>query len=199
MKPYADSIQTLIDEFTKLPGIGARAAERLAFHILKMDKDGAMSLAFSIRDVKKNIRHCRVCANLTDKEVCDICTDERRDKSLLCVVEYPRDLTAIEKTDSYNGLYHVLMGRFSPAEEPEGTNLRLQELAARLEDGTVKELIVATNPDTEGDATALFVKQFLNGARVTMTRLARGLPAGGDLQFAGKAILSEAMEGRKEL
>ena len=197
--PYSDTLGSLIDEFRRLPGIGAKAAERMAFHVLTASKEDAMRLAFAIRAVKKDLKNCTRCGNLTEGELCRICTDAARDGQILCAVEMPRDLIAIEKTGAFRGRYHVLMGRVSPLDGVGPEHLRIGELRARCETEGVREVILATNPTLEGDTTARCVREALSGLSVRVTRLARGLPSGTELEFAGRPIVEEALEGRTEM
>ena len=204
MANYSETIQRLIDEFGKLPGIGARSAERLAFHVLKSGKDEAMALADAIRDVKASIRPCKVCFNLAEGELCSICADPRRDKSTICVVEQPKDLLAIESTGAYRGVYHVLMGHIAPLEGTEAEDLTIGALEKRVRAASggaeaVKEVILATNPTVAGDGTALHITSFLSALGVKITRLARGLPAGGQIEYASKSILTDAITDRRQV
>lgn len=199
---YPKAVDRLIAEFAALPGIGRRSAERLAFHVLKNDEAGAMGLAKAIVDVKKNVRHCEVCWNLSDAGRCDICEDESRDRGLVLVVEQPKDLIALEQTRMYKGLYHVLMGRLSPLDGIGPDELTLGQLVSRVEDAArntggakVREVILGLNPTLEGDGTALFLTERLRG-KVTVSRLARGLPSGSQLEYANKAVLADAILGR---
>lgn len=200
--PYPPSVVTLIDEFAKLPGIGKRSAERLAFHILSTPRDSALALALAIRDARKNLRACSRCFHIAEGELCSICSDPERDTSQMCVVELPRDVIALEKADFYHGVYHVLQGRLSPAEGVGPDNLRVRELFSRLNDGAmqVREVILATRPTAEGDATA----EYLSGAvkeafpKLSVTRLARGLATGADLENAAPSSLVYAFQGRRE-
>ncbi|MEZ6194258.1 MAG: recombination mediator RecR [Planctomycetota bacterium] len=199
MKELAEPLARLAAELERLPGVGARTAERLAYHLLKVDREEAMRLARAIRDVKESLKACRVCSNIADADLCRICRSSSRDRSRICVVEQVRDLVAIEKTGAYDGLYHVLLGRVAPnrGEGPQDTTLGA--LLARLdgeEKERVKEVIVATNPDAEGDTTALVVAQELASRPVTVTRLARGIPSGGSIEFANVEILRDAFRGR---
>ncbi len=199
MSDYCETIERLIEKLRELPGIGARTAERLAFHLLKCPEDEAMSLAEAIRDVKTRIRPCRECFNLTDREVCEICSDPRRDKSLVCVVEEPKDLLAVESTGAYSGVYHVLMGHIAPLEGMEPEDLTIDALVERARGGGVDEVILATNPNVAGDATSLHIAGLLEPLGVKLTRLARGLPAGGQIEYANKSILSDALSERRKL
>lgn len=199
MAKYAETIERLMAEFGKLPGIGARTAERLAFHILKAGDAEALALADAIRDVKTKIRPCRVCYNLTENEVCNICADSRRDPSVVCVVEQPKDLLAIESTGAYGGVYHVLMGHIAPLEGVEAEDLTIDALVTRVKAGGVREMILATNPTVAGDGTALHIVSLLEGTGVAITRLARGLPSGGQIEYANKSILTDAITERRKV
>src|ERR1700754_817349 len=190
MTNYTQSIQNLMNELARLPGIGMRSAERIAFHLLKENPQEAMKLADAIRDVKTRIRHCSVCYNLTEQDPCAVCADAARDQGLVCVVEQPKDLLALESTGLYRGVYHVLLGRISPLEGIEPGDLTIDPLLERIAGGTVRELIMGTNPTMEGDGTALYIQdkvqqQFPN---VQVTRLARGLPAGSNIEYANRNI-----------
>jgi len=197
MARYSETIERLMEELGKLPGIGARTAERLAFHILKASEEEAMALAGAIRDVKTKIRPCRQCFNLSEQDLCAICRDERRDASLLCVVEQPKDLLAIESTGGYRGLYHVLMGAIAPLDGVEAEDLTIDALVKRVRAGGVAEVILATNPTVAGDGTALHITHLLAPLGVKVTRLARGLPAGGQIEYANKSILTDALNERR--
>ncbi|HUT58456.1 MAG TPA: recombination mediator RecR [Phycisphaerae bacterium] len=199
MAKYSETIERLIEEFGKLPGIGARTAERLAFHVLKSTEDEAMGLARAIRDVKTRIRPCKQCHNLSEGELCAVCSDPRRDRSLICVVEQPKDLLAVESTGAYRGLYHVLMGQIAPLEGVGPEDLTIDALVARVKAGGVREVILATNPTISGDATALHIASLLEGAGVAVTRLARGLPTGGQIEYANKSILTDAITDRRKV
>jgi recombination protein RecR len=192
------AVARLVDAFADLPGIGRRSAERLAYHVLAMGKDEALAFADAIRAVKENLRPCRTCFNLAEAEQCDICRDPRRDRSLLCVVEQVRDLLALEQAGSYRGLYHVLQGRVAPLEGRGAERLTLDALAARVAQGGVREVILATTPNVEGDATALLVVQRLEGQTVEITRLARGLTVGASLEQANREMLVDAFTGRRK-
>lgn len=191
-------LERLIAELEKLPGIGRRSAERVAFHLLRTSNDEAFKLAEAIRDLKLKLRHCSVCYNLTDDDPCRICRDERRDKSLVCVIEQPKDLTVIENTGMYNGVYHVLMGRVAPLDGVAAADLTIDPLIQRIEAGTVREIILATNPTLEGDGTAMHLVAKLKDYPIKVTRLARGLAVGGQLEFTSKATIADALDGRKE-
>jgi recombination protein RecR len=201
MPSHTQSIQNLMTELSRLPGIGMRSAERIAFHLLKQEPADALKLADAIRDVKTRIKNCSVCSNLTEDDPCSICTDPRRDQSLVCIVEQPKDLLALESTGLYHGVYHVLLGRISPLEQVEPADLTIDRLIQRLAAGTIREVIMGTNPTLEGDGTALYV-QSLIGQRfptIAVTRLARGLPAGGNIEYANKNILADAISGRQKM
>jgi recombination protein RecR len=206
---YAAAVQDLIDELGRLPGIGPKSAQRIAFHLLKLSPEDALRLARSITVVKEKVSWCRRCFNIAEaSEVtdgpaeapeCDICRDPRRDPSILCVVEEPRDLVAIEKTREYRGRYHVLQGAISPIDGIGPDRLRVRELLARLFPEGVKEVILCTNPNIEGDATALYLASLLKELPVKVTRIASGLPVGGDLEYADELTLGRALEGRREV
>jgi recombination protein RecR len=196
---YARPLARLVGELEKLPGVGPKSAQRLAFYVLRMPTEDARHLAEAILEVKDRIRTCSVCFNFTDQEVCEICRAERRDRSLLCVVAEPRDLLAMERTNEYRGVYHVLGGVISPLEGIGPESLRLRELAERIQDGTVKEVILATNPTVEGDTTAMYIARLLKPFGVRVTKIAFGLPVGGDLDYADQATLIQALEGRREV
>ncbi|MBI1374102.1 MAG: recombination protein RecR [Phycisphaera sp.] len=193
----------LIDRFARLPGIGRRTAERLAFHILKATPDEALALSRAISDVKTNVRHCPQCYNLTESETCPICSDTRRDPRVILVVEQPKDVIVLEQAGNYRGVYHVLLGHISPLEGVTATDLTIDALvdrATELAQGGAVEVILGTNPNMEGDGTALTIAERLNGiANVTITRLARGLPAGTQLEYANKAVLSDAIASRQSM
>ena len=201
MNAYTQSIQNLMNELSRLPGIGARSAERIAFHLLKQKPEEALRLAEAIRDVKTRIRHCSVCYNLTEQDPCAICSDAARDQGLVCVVEQPKDLLALESTGLYRGVYHVLLGRISPLEDMEPGDLTIEPLMERLASGAVREIIMGTNPTMEGDGTALYLQSLIGGRfpDVQVTRLARGLPAGSNIEYANKNILADAISGRQRM
>lgn len=194
----SESLNRLVDQFAKLPGIGKKSAERLAFHILRIHKTEALALADAIRDVKENVRHCRQCYHLTQEELCEVCRDPARDPGVICVVEQPRDLLALEQVGAYRGRYHVLLGRIAPLEGIGADQLTIGPLVARIRQEGVREVIMATNPTLEGDGTALYIAQQLAGLPVEITRLARGLASGSVLEFANKEILSDALSGRQK-
>ena len=202
--PHPESIERLIGEFARLPGIGRRSAERMAFHVLKAEPAEAARLAHAIEDVKRNVRHCSVCFNLTDADPCAICGDERRDRATVLVVEQPRDLVALEQTGMYRGLYHVLMGRISPLDGVGPGHLTIDRLLQRIaKPGTnfggvpVREVVLGLNPTVEGDGTALYIAEQLRPMGVSVTRLARGVPSGAQLEHANKAVLADAIQGRQ--
>ena len=194
----SESVSRLIEEFGKLPGIGKKTAERLTYHVLRLHKNEALALADAIRDVKENVRYCQVCFNLAEQEQCSICQDPRRDRSLLCVVEQPRDLMALEDSGTYKGLYHVLLGRIAPLEGIGPEQLTVDALVDRVRAGEVREVIMATNPTLEGDGTALYISNRLADFPVLITRLARGITSGSVLEFANKEILADAIMGRQK-
>jgi recombination protein RecR len=196
---FTQPVACLIDELTKLPGIGPKTAQRLALFILKLPKAEAAKLASAIIEAKEKTFSCSVCCNLTDKDPCQICQDQRRDRSLLCVVEDTRDVVALERTHTYRGLYHVLQGALSPMDGIGPDSLRIKELLARLNDGEIKEVVLATNPNVEGEATALYLAKLLQPLAVKVTRLAHGLPVGGDLEYADQVTLTHAFQGRREM
>ncbi len=199
MPKYADTIERLMAQLGALPGIGARTAERLAFHILKAPDAEAMALSDAIRDVKEQIRPCKVCFNLADEDTCSICADPRRDRTRICIVEQPKDLLALEATGVYQGLYHVLMGQLAPLDGIEPEDLTIAPLIERLRSGEVNEVIMATNPTISGDATALYIDSLLAELDITVTRLARGLPAGGQIEYSNTSILSDALNERRKM
>ena len=199
MSGYAETIERLMAELGKLPGIGARTAERLAFHILKSSRDEALGLSEAIRDVKTKIRPCSCCFNLAEGELCAICADPRRTGGQICVVEQPKDLLSLESTGAYRGVYHVLMGHLAPLEGVEADDLTIDALEARVRAGGVEEVVLATNPTVSGDATSLYIAERLASYPVRVTRLARGLPAGGQIEYANKSILSDAINERREM
>ena len=195
---FSPSVENLVAQLTRLPGVGTRTAQRLAFHLLQRPKDEALALAAAIEEVKERVRFCRECGNLTEEETCAICRDARRDHALICVVEQPVDLISLERTHEYRGLYHVLGGALSPLDGVEPQNLRIDELFRRVERNGVQEVVLATNPNMTGEATAAFLADRLRG-RVRVTRLASGLPVGGDLEYADEVTLGRALTGRREI
>jgi recombination protein RecR len=196
--PYEGPVQNLIDELGRLPGIGPKSAQRIAFYLLKAAPEDANRLARSITEAKARVSWCRRCFNLAEGELCIYCRDERRDPTLLCVVEEPRDIVAVERTHEFKGLYHVLQGAISPIEGIGPEQLRVKELVRRVGDEEVKEVILATNPNIEGEATAMYLAKLLKPLGLRVTRLASGLPVGGDLEYADEVTLGRALEGRRE-
>lgn len=194
----AQSVSRVIDELSKLPGVGKKSAERLAYHILRVSNDEAFALADAIRGVKENVRHCEVCYNLAEESLCKICQDAGRDRATLCVVEQPRDLIALEDSGTYRGLYHVLLGHIAPLDGVGPEDLTIEALLARVRAGSIREVIMATNPTLEGDGTALYIANRLADTSVQITRLARGITSGSVLEFANKEILADAITGRQE-
>jgi recombination protein RecR len=192
------SVTKLIEQLAKLPGIGRKSAERITYHLLRVSKTEALGLAESIRDVKENVRYCKTCFNLSETDECEICRDPKRDHGLLCVVEQPRDVIALEQPGTYKGLYHVLLGRIAPLEGIGPEQLTIEGLLNRVRSGEFKEVIMATNPTLEGDGTALFISQQLGEFPVEITRLARGVTTGSVLEFANKEILADALSGRQK-
>lgn len=199
MEHYPQPMGNLIGELTKLPGIGPKTAQRLAFHILGLNQSKVKKLASSLIQAKKNIKYCSNCNNLTGDDPCEICDSPDRDRSIICIVESPKDVIAMEKTGEYNGLYHVLHGSISPMEGVGPEDIRIKNLMPRLEDDEIKEVILATDPNAEGDATAMYLAKLLKPVGVKVTRIAHGLPVGGDLEYADEVTLSKALEGRREI
>ena len=199
MAVYTQPVQALIDELGRLPGIGPKSAQRIAFHLLKLPADDVTRLAMSITDAKARVRFCTRCWNFADGELCPICLDDRRDATTLCVVEESRDIVSIEKTGEFRGRYHVLLGAMSPLDGVGPEQLKMKELFARLEPEGVQEVIVCTNPNTEGEVTALYLARMLKPFGIRVTRIASGLPVGGDLEYADELTLGRALEGRREL
>lgn len=192
-------VAKLIEEFSKLPGIGKKTAQRLAFHVLDMNNEDAKSLAQSIIYAKKNIKYCNICSNLTDKDLCIICSSKNRKRDLICVIEDPRDMAAMERTKEFDGLYHVLHGSISPMEGIGPEDIKIKELLQRIQKEPVEEVILATNSTIEGEATAMYISKLLKPMGIKVTRIAYGLPVGGDLEYADEVTLSKALEGRREL
>ncbi len=199
MFSYAPPLARLIEELSKLPTVGPRTAQRLAFHLLSMSAQDAEALATAILEAKSRIRNCSVCGNLTEADPCGICANSQRDRSVICVVEDPRDIAAMERTREFTGLYHVLQGAISPLDGVGPDDLRIAELLQRVAAGDVREIIVATNPRVEGEATALYLSKVLKPLGVRVTRIAHGLPVGGDLEYADEVTLARALEGRRDL
>jgi recombination protein RecR len=196
---YPEPIAKLIEAFTRLPGVGSRTAGRLAFHVLKMNEDDVVNFAKALVNVKRNLDFCSVCCNITDINPCRICQDKSRDASQICVVQDPKDMVAMERTKEFQGYYHVLHGAISPMEGIGPDDIRVAELLKRLSDETVQELILATNPNIEGEATAMYLSRLIKPFGLKVTRIAHGLPVGGDMDYADEVTLTKALEGRREV
>jgi len=196
---YTETLNRLIEEFGKLPGVGPKTAERLAFYILKAKGDEAMALADAIRDVKNKIKRCQICYNYSEQPICEICSDQKRDKSLICVVEQPKDVIALEKTGACKWVYHVLGGHIAPLDGVEPDDLTIDKLVERVRKGGIKEIIMATNPNMAGDGTSLYISSLLRDTGVKITRLARGLPTGSTIEYASGKMLTDAIIGRQQL
>lgn len=196
---YTESLNKLIEEFGKLPGIGPKSAERLAFYLLKATPAQALKLADAIRDLKEKIKRCQICYNYSEDNICQICADERRDKSIICVVEQPKDVISLEKTGACKWVYHILGGHIAPLDGVEPGDLTIKELVERVSAGDVKELIMATNPNMAGDGTSLYISSLLRNTDIKITRLARGIPTGSTIEFASGKMLSDAIHGRQTL
>ncbi|QQT69308.1 recombination protein RecR [Brevibacterium casei] len=196
---YEGALQDLVEEFGKLPGIGPKSAQRLAFHILQADSGDVNALAQALSNVKKRVRFCEICGNVSEEAECTVCQDPCRDRTMICVVEEPKDVVAIERTREYRGLYHVLGGAIDPMAGVGPDNLRIKELMPRLQNGEVTEIVIATDPNLEGEATATYLVRLLSTLGVTVTRLASGLPVGGDLEYADEVTLGRAFSGRREV
>ncbi len=192
------SIEELVGKLSKFPGIGRKTAQRMAYHILNLPKEDVFSLAEAIRGVKEKVKLCSICFNLTEEDPCPVCTDPQRNRSIICVVEEPKDVLTIDQAGGYNGLFHVLGGVISPLDGVGPEELRVRELEERLREG-VKEVIIATNPTTEGEATALYLSKFIKQLGIRVTRIARGIPMGGELEYADRITLSKAIEGRTQM
>ena len=192
-------MKLLIEEFAKMPGIGPKSAQRLAFHVLRSSSNDALALSKAIGKVKESVRFCKICNNLSDEEMCDICNSKARDRSLLCVVEEPNDVAAIERAREYNGIYHVLLGSLSPLDGIGPSDLKIKELLERVKTDKFKEIIIATDFNTEGEATALYLMKQLTPLGARLTRVAYGIPVGGDIEYADQATILRAFEGRREL
>lgn len=199
MSFFPASLENLVDKFASLPGIGRKSAQRLAFHVLSLPDAEAQSFADAIVSAKKSVRCCKVCQNLTEGEICQICASDTRDKSTVCVVSEPRDVLSIERGREYNGTYHVLHGVLSPMSHVGPDDIRIKELLVRVAENDIQEVIMATNPDTEGEATAMYLSRLLKPFNVKVTRLAYGIPVGSNLEFADDATLNRAIEGRTEM
>lgn len=196
---YAKPLAKLVGEFEKLPGIGPKSAQRLAFHVLRMSEENVQALATALIDVKQQIKLCPVCFNYTDQDICALCSDAKRDRTLLCVVAEPRDAVAIEKTNEYRGVYHVLGGVISPMDGVGPEMLRIRELVARISEQEIKEVVLATNPTIEGDTTSMYIAGLLKPLGVKVTRIAHGMPVGGDMDYADQATLIQAFQWRREI
>lgn len=199
MRQYPKPLGRLIQELSKLPGVGGKTAQRLAFHILSMDDEEAEALASAISEAKKKMKYCSICGNLTDKDPCEICADMTRRQDVICVVENPKDVMAMERIREYNGLYHVLHGVISPLDGIGPEDINLKSLITRLRDSKVKELIIATNPNIEGEATAMYIARLIKPSGIKVSRIANGIPVGGDLEYADEITLLKALEGRREI
>ena len=194
-----DPLNKLIEQLQRLPGIGAKSAQRLAYHVLKTPREDVDRLAAAMRDVKDRVTYCSVCSNITDTDPCFFCSDASRDRRVICVVEEPENVTAIEKTRDFKGMYHVLMGALSPLHGVGPDDLKVKELLTRVGDGTVEEVILATNPNVEGEATAIYLAKLLKPLGIRVTRIAMGVPVGSDLEYADEFTMHKAMEGRREV
>ncbi len=199
MSFFPASLENLIDKFASLPGIGRKSAQRLAFHVLSLPEEETTAFARAITDAKANVHRCAICQNLTEGEICSICASDRRDKSTICVVSEPRDVLSIERGHEYNGTYHVLHGVLSPMSHVGPDDIRIKELLVRAAQDEVQEVIMATNPDTEGEATAMYISRLLKPFNIRVTRLAYGIPVGSNLEFADDATLNRALEGRTDM
>ncbi|MDA7028595.1 recombination protein RecR [Bacillus sp. CLL-7-23] len=196
---YPEPISKLIDSFMKLPGIGPKTAVRLAFFVLSMKEDVVLDFAKALVNAKRNLTYCKICGHITDQDPCYICEDKRRDQSVICVVQDPKDVIAMEKMKEYQGLYHVLHGAISPMDGIGPEDIKISELLKRLQDDQVVEVILATNPNIEGEATAMYISRLLKPTGIKLSRIAHGLPVGGDLEYADEVTLSKALEGRREI
>ena len=199
MQTYSGPISVLIEEFSKLPGVGRKTAQRLAFHVINMNINDVEALSKAILEAKKEIKYCSICYNITDKDPCSMCSNKNRDSSVICVVEDPRDVAAMERTKEFNGQYHVLNGVLSPMDGIGPDMIRIKELIQRLGNQDVREIIMATNPTIEGEATAMYIARLLKPMGIKVTRIAHGLPVGGDLEYADEVTISKALEGRREI
>ena len=199
MQYFPAALQELADQFARLPGIGGKTAQRLAFHVLSLPLEDAQSFADAIVDAKKSVRTCPACQNLTDRDICPICDDEMRDQSVICVVAEPRDVIAMERSREFRGVYHVLHGVISPLNHVTQDDIKIRELLIRVGNGDVREVIMATNPDTAGEATAMYISRLLRPMEVKVSRLAYGVPVGSQLEYADEVTLSRALEGRQEI
>ena len=196
---YSDTVNKLINQFEKLPGIGHKTAVRLAFYILEAPEDVAKEMSKTLIEAKENVKFCSICYNLTEKDPCDICSDKKRDDSTICVVENVKDVIAMEKTHEYKGLYHVLHGAISPMNNISAGDIKIKELLSRLSDDKIKEVILATNPTVEGEATAMYISRLIKPLGINVTRIAHGIPVGGDLEYTDEITLVKALGGRREM
>ena len=199
MEQYAAPLRELIEEFNKLPGIGNKTAQRLAFYVMNLPEEKSAKLANAIINAKKNIRYCSVCQNLSESEVCNICSNTARDHSIICVMESPRDIMQMERTNEYKGVYHVLHGAISPMDNITPDDIKIKELVARVAEGGIKEVIMATNPNLEGEATSMYISKLLKPFGVKVTKIAHGVPVGGELEFADEVTLGKALNCRVEI
>jgi len=199
MSIYTPALQKLIDELGKLPGVGPKSAQRIAFHLIKLPEQDALSLANAIQEAKQKVRFCERCFNMSDEAICEICSDTQRDSSLVCVVEEPRDIVALERTREYKGLYHVLQGAINPIDGVGPEQLKIRELLERLKGNTLQEVILCTNPNIEGEATAMYLAKLIEPLGIQVSRIASGLPVGGDLEYADELTLGRALEGRRKI
>ena len=199
MSIYTPALQKLIDELGKLPGVGPKSAQRIAFHLIKLPEQDALSLANAIQEAKQKVRFCETCFNMSDEAICEICSDTQRDSSLVCVVEEPRDIVALERTREYKGLYHVLQGAINPIDGVGPEQLKIRELLERLKENTLQEVILCTNPNIEGEATAMYLAKLIEPLGIQVSRIASGLPVGGDLEYADELTLGRALEGRRKI
>ncbi len=197
MQYFPASLQNLTDQFARLPGIGGKTAQRLAFHVLELPQEEAQAFADAILEAKRRVHTCPICQNLTDREICPICDDPSRDRSVICVVAEPKDVIAMERSREFNGVYHVLHGVISPLNHVSQDDIKIKELLTRVGQGEVREVIMATNPDTEGEATAMYISRLLRPMEIKVTRLAYGVPVGSQLEYADEVTLSRALEGRQ--
>ena len=196
---YTDTVNKLINEFEKLPGIGHKSAVRLAFYILESPIDVAINMADTLIEAKDKVKFCSICYNITESDPCEICSNKKRDESIICVVENVKDVVAMEKTHEYKGLYHVLHGSISPMNNITAGDIKIKELLERLKDDTIKEVILATNPTIEGEATAMYISRLIKPLGISVTRIAHGIPVGGDLEYTDEITLIKALEGRREM
>ena len=199
MSIYTPALQKLIDELGKLPGVGPKSAQRIAFHLIKIPEQDALSLSNAIQQAKQKVRFCETCFNMSDEVICEICSDSQRDSTLVCVVEEPRDIVALERTREYKGLYHVLQGAINPIDGIGPEQLKIRELLERLKGNTLQEVILCTNPNIEGEATAMYLAKLIEPLGIQVSRIASGLPVGGDLEYADELTLGRALEGRRKI